>query len=103
MKVKLSWNFSHRFLNCDDFFNVWRWEGVERELTMGCSNRGEDVVGVKPLKITKAGVISSHLISQISFLNFKVLFHADSDKFMSSTGSNAQNCRRNIARKQKNI
>lgn len=68
-----------------------------------CYSDDREDVWVKPLKITKAGIISMHLISQISFLNFTVLFHADSDKFMSSTGSNMQNCRRNIAREQKNI
>lgn len=44
MKVKLSLDFSHRFLNCDDFFNVWRREGVERELIMLYSDYREDVV-----------------------------------------------------------
>lgn len=63
----------------------------------------DDVVWVKPLKITKAGIISRHLVSQITFLNSTALFYANSEKCMSSTGCNMQNCRRNIARQQKNI
>lgn len=43
MKIKLALAFSHRFLNYDDFFNVWRWEGVESELTVCYSDDREDV------------------------------------------------------------
>lgn len=62
----------------------------------------DDFVWVKSLKITKAGLISRHLISQIKFLNSTALFYANSENCMSLT-CNMQNCRRNIARKQKNI
>lgn len=65
----------------------------------------EDVVWVKPLKISKVGIMSRHLISLTSLqsLNFTELVHVSSEKHIFSAGFNMQNFKRNLARDQKNV
>lgn len=104
----VSFDINHRFLKCDDFFfflNVWGWEGGrEKELTTCYSDCREDV-WVKPLKITKVGIISRHFISltNLMSLNFTALVHRSREKLRFSAGFNTKNFKRNLARGQNNI
>lgn len=70
-----------------------------------CYSDCREEVWVKPLKITKAGIISRHFISltNLQSLNFTTLVHVSSEKHMFWAGFNMQNFKRNLARNQKNI